>query len=191
MNRLFTAAISTMLAGPALADPGSIVTGSTTTGLLHPLLGLDHVLAMVAVGLLAIGQGPRARLILPGSFVLAMALGISTAAAGIGVPLVEPMIFASLLVLGALIGLALRVPLAAGTGLVGLFGMFHGAAHGAELGQAAALPFAFGVLATTAVLHGLGVVIGSFATRRPGPQSQVQRLFGLAIGLGGLAISLV
>ena len=127
-------------------------------GLAHPFIGLDHLLAMIAVGIWAGQLGGRAVWIVPLTFVSVMAAAAGLGSLGFSLPMVEPAIACSVLVLGLLIACSIRLPTIAGVGLVGLFAVFHGYAHGLELPQAAS-PILYGlgfVLATT-LLHGLGI----------------------------------
>ncbi len=127
-------------------------------GLVHPFIGLDHLLAMIAVGIWAGQLGGRATWFIPLTFVSVMSAAAFLGWFGFSLPLVEPVIAGSVLVLGLLIAGSVRLPTIAGAGLVGLFAVFHGYAHGLELPQAAS-PVLYGlgfVLATT-LLHGLGI----------------------------------
>jgi len=150
---------------PAFAHLAPGEHGSFMAGFSHPLFGLDHILAMVAVGLWAAMIGGRATWIVPSAFVGTMILGFGLALGGAPLPFVEPVILASVVVLGVLIALAVNVPVAAGAALVGIFALFHGHAHGGELGDATALPYLVGFAVATAALHlagiGLGLALGS------------------------------
>lgn len=136
-------------------------------GLLHPLTGTDHLLAMLSVGAwsaLATPRGDHAALLrAPAVFATLLLAGALLGAAGVTLPAVEPMIAASLLVLGLLVALRRALPPAAGALLVGGFALFHGAAHGAELGGAAALA---GMVVTTALLHAGGIGLGALLRDR-------------------------
>jgi urease accessory protein len=150
---------------PALAHPSHDAAPGFLAGFLHPMLGPDHLAAMVAVGLWAAIMGGRARWLLPGAFLLAMAAGGAIGQAGTALPFLEHGILASVVVLGALVAGLARLPLAAALPMVGLFGLLHGHAHGSELGMADA---ASGFLAATALLHLAGLLaIGSGAAVRP------------------------
>ncbi|MEO8244434.1 MAG: HupE/UreJ family protein [bacterium] len=154
MKRILTLALA-LFPTAALAHPGH---GSGfDAGLLHPLAGADHLLAMTGVGLWAALQQGASRWALPLSFLTAMACGFVLANLGLTLPATEPMILASVFLLGAAITLTLRVPLAATLPLIALFGLAHGAAHGSE---GSGPTFALGMLAATAVLHSLGVGVG-------------------------------
>ena len=166
LKRLALAA--TMLAAaaaPALAHLNPAEHGSFAAGFSHPLFGLDHILAMVAVGLWAAMIGGRAVWIVPSAFVGTMIAGFGLALLGAPLPFVEPVILASVVVLGLLIAAAVNVPVAVGAVLVGIFALFHGHAHGGELGAATALPYLLGFALATAILHvagiGLGLALGS------------------------------
>ena len=147
-------------------------------GMLHPFSGLDHLLAMVAVGLWAAQQGGRARWILPASFVGAMAIGAALGMSGASFAGLEAGIALSVLVLGALVAARRRMLLPLAAVLTGLFALSHGVAHGQEMPLAASpWGYACGMLAATALLHGAGVLAGL-------------KLRQLHLGLAGAAISL-
>lgn len=157
-------------------------------GFAHPFGGIDHLLAMVAVGLWAAQRGGRALWAAPGAFLAMMALGGVAGALGVTLPLVELAVAASLIVLGAAVALAIRLPAAASAVLVGLFALFHGHAHGTELPQtASALAYGLGFLAATASLHGLGIAIGSVLKRDVG--KLLVRLGGAGIAATGLVLA--
>lgn len=160
--------------------------GSFLTGFLHPLFGPDHVLAMVAVGLWASMSAGSALLIVPAAFVAAMMVGFGLSMAGVPLPLVEPGILASVVVIGLLVALAVRIPVAASAALVGLFALFHGHAHGAEMGSATAFAYMAGFAIATALLHlagvGLGLVLGGLGSLR------LTRLLGAATAAAGLVL---
>ncbi|WP_373352881.1 HupE/UreJ family protein [Pseudoroseicyclus sp. CXY001] len=183
--RYSLAALLTLAAAPAFAhvDPGEH--GSLLAGVTHPLFGLDHVLAMVAVGLWGVLISRRAIWALPASFVGAMVAGYALAMAGLPLPVVEPMILASTVVLGLVVALALRTDLRIACGICAFFGLFHGHAHGAELGEAGALAFGLGFIAATAALHAAGAILG-LALARLGPYAS--RAIGLVTAGLGLSI---
>lgn len=182
-----TAAFLGAATAPAFAHLDPAEHGSLMAGLFHPLSGADHILAMVAVGLWASQIGGRALLAVPAAFVGTMALGFLLAVSGIDIPFVEPAILASVIGLGLLVATAARLPVAASAAVVGLFALFHGHAHGGELGAAGALQFGLGFLVATAALHAAGVGLG-IALGRMGPL--VTRLLGAATALGGAALVL-
>ncbi len=160
-------------------------------GFSHPLGGLDHLLAMVAVGLWAAQRGGKALWALPAAFVAAMIGGGLLGMAGIELPAVELGIALSVVALGGLIALQSRLPLLASVGMVSLFALFHGHAHGVEMPEAAApLLYGAGFALATALLHGAGV--GAALSLRGLAQGRVGaallRGVGALIGLGGVAL---
>lgn len=176
---------------PAFAhlDPASH--GSFMAGVSHPLFGTDHILAMVAVGLwasqIASGSGRKSALwLVPAAFVGTMALGYFAAVAGIGLPFVEPAILASVVALGLLVAMAVRLPIAASAAVVGIFALFHGHAHGGELGAAGALQFGIGFVVATALLHLAGIAIG-LGIGRFTPWAA--RIAGALTALAGLSLA--
>jgi urease accessory protein len=170
---------------PALAH---IVDGSATNGFIggfaHPLFWLDHVVAMVAVGLWGAFLGPPAIWLLPITFPIVMALGGAIAILGVPVPGVEIGIAASAIVLGGMIALAARPPLVIAALIVGAFAIFHGHAHGAELPPGTdAVAFSVGFVMATGLLHLAGIAFGSL-TRWPAGRVGV-RAAGVGIALAG------
>lgn len=147
----------------AFAHFGSAGTGFLT-GFFHPVLGLDHLLAMVSVGILSAQMGGRAVWAVPATFVLVMAVGGALGAVGAPVPLVEYGIVISVIALGAAIASGEKMAPKVGYGFVGMFAIFHGHAHGAEI-PAIAQPLLYtaGFMLSTACLHLIGVVIGFLA----------------------------
>ena len=158
--RVILPATLALAATPAFAHVDVGDTASFSTGFGHPLSGLDHLLAMVAVGLWAAMTGGRAVWLVPAAFVGTMILGFGLALGGAPLPFVEPAILASVVVLGLLIASAVNVPVAAGAILVGVFALFHGHAHGGELGAATAMPYLLGFALATTLLHAAGVSVG-------------------------------
>ncbi|MES2471754.1 MAG: HupE/UreJ family protein [Pseudomonadota bacterium] len=138
-------------------------------GVSHPLTGLDHLLAMLSVGLWASQKGGRALWIWPAAFVIALIAGGAMGMAGIALPLVEPAIIASLLVLGVAIAATLMLPTAAGVAVIALFGLFHGNAHGLEAPVGGAGPYALGFVLSTVTLHVMGLALGLSAQRMQRP----------------------
>ena len=131
-------------------------------GLTHPFVGLDHLLAMFAVGIWAGQLGGRAVWLIPLTFVSVMAVAATLASFGLLLPLMEPAIACSVLVLGLLIAGSVRLPTSVGGLLVSLFAVFHGYAHGLELPQAASpILYGAGFVLATALLHGLGIGFAS------------------------------
>jgi len=153
------------------------------TGLLHPVSGFDHVLAMVAVGLWGAQLGMPAIWVLPVAFPLVMAMGGMLGFLGVPIPGIEVGIAASAVVLGAAVAFELRPPLVVAALVVGCFAIFHGHAHGTELppGQSALL-YSLGFVIATGSLHALGIGIGTVHSR-PGGR-QLLRAAGAAISAG-------
>ena len=146
----------------AHAHPGhGAGTGGIGWGLAHPFTGLDHILAMIAVGLWAVQLGKRALWVLPLSFVSAMAAGAALGMGGVSLPFVEPAILASVIVLGALVAFATRLPLGASAALVAVAALFHGQSHGSEMpADASGFLAALGFVIATAMLHASGILAG-------------------------------
>jgi urease accessory protein len=182
---LATFSLLTMsVAAHAHVIPGDV--RGFSSGFGHPLHGLDHLLAMVAVGLWAGQLGGRARWLVPASFVGVMTLGAAVAMAGIHVPFVEQGIVLSVMILGLLIAVAARMPVVASMAVVGLFALFHGHSHGTEM-PANAVGFAYGAgfALATAALHACG--IGLAVLVRPA-RLPVIRWAGAAITLAGICL---
>ena len=158
MRRTLILAAAT-LPTAALAHTGHD-SGGFGAGFGHPFGGTDHMLAMIALGLLAAQAGGRAIWALPLAFVGAMLVGGALGAAGAPFAGVEPAILASCIVLGALVALALRPPLAVMLVGTAFFGAAHGWAHGAEGPASGLLIYAGGFAVATAVLQGIGVLAG-------------------------------
>lgn len=169
---------------PAFAHLDPAEHGSFAAGFSHPLFGIDHILAMVAVGLWAAQRGGHAIWQVPAAFVGTMAIGFALAISGAPLPFVEPVILASVVFVGIAIALALPIPTAAIAALVGFFAFFHGHAHGGELGEAGAWEFAVGFIFATAALHAAGIGAGLRLARTSA--KFLTRIAGAATALGGL-----
>lgn len=155
------------------------------TGLLHPVSGLDHVLAMVAVGIWGAQLGAPALWVLPIAFPMVMAFGGMLALMGLPLPGVEIGIALSAVVLGALVLTESRPPLAAAAAIVGLFAIFHGHAHGTELPEGASgIFYSIGFVAATGMLHACGIGLG-LVHGRPGGRAFL-RAAGGAVAAAGL-----
>jgi len=191
MKRLIVPLAMMLSASPALAHLDPAEHGSLMAGFSHPMFGADHLLAMVAVGLLAVTMAGRAVVALPLAFMTGMAAGFGLALAGLTLPLVEPMILASVMVIGGLTALAVRLPLGAVAALVATFGAFHGFAHGGEIGIAGEVPFGIGFLIGTGLLHTAGIVLASallrgFKATRGGAAI---RFLGVLTAIGGAGLA--
>ncbi len=186
---LITTLIVAALSAAAHAHPGHGPASGIEWGLIHPMTGLDHVCAMLAVGLWAAQRGGRAVWAVPLSFVGMMMLGVRLGAAGVGFPAVEQAIAASVLVLGLLIACAVRMPLATAGALAGFFALFHGHAHAAGMPEGASgFAYCAGLALSTALLHSTGIIIARQAAR-PGKIPPL-RLAGGAIAACGFCLLL-
>jgi urease accessory protein len=161
-----------LLATPRFALAHSLVGGglSFVTGFSHPFTGIDHLLAMLAVGIWGALLGGAALWMLPVSFPLIMALGAVAGILGLPMVAVEPGIVVSVIMLGAAIASNLRLPLLGATAFVGIFAIFHGYAHGAELPKHAdVLTYCAGFVLATGLIHLMGIAIGMLSRRSWGP----------------------
>jgi urease accessory protein len=168
-------------------------TASITHGLLHPF-GIDHLLAMVTVGLLGAflskTTNGRALWLLPASFVSLMGLGAALGMTGAELPYVEVGIALSVLVFGIAVALQLELPILAATGLVGVFALFHGHAHGTEMpASLGATGYGFGFLLATICLHAVGISIGLAILRvQPERSTWLWRIGGSGIAVIGATL---
>lgn len=182
---VFGAAVLLLLT-PALvwAHPHHGVGGGFAQGFLHPLHGLDHILAMLAVGLLAFVRGGRATLALPGAFVVMAAVGWVLGFSGLAVPHVEPVILASVVGLGILIAAGRQVSPWLAVPLLAAFGAAHGMAHGIEI-PGAALTAGLGLVGATVLLHATGIGLGAGLTAL-GRGPVIRYAGGLVAAVGGV-----
>ena len=182
--------LSVVLMSPFLAQahPGGANTIGLISGAAHPLSGLDHLGAMIAVGIFAVQRGGRALWVVPLAFISVMTIGAILGATAISIPFAEQGIIASVLILGVLITAAVRMPLVASAILVGVFALFHGHAHGAEM-PATALGWLYGLgfVLATAGLHLFGVSIGLAA--RKIKSEKMLRYAGAAIAACGFYLA--
>ena len=191
MRRALLAASFALVPSLALAHPGLPGHGHDLVGgFLHPLGGVDHVVAMVAVGLLAAQLGGRALWLVPASFVAMMTAAGLAAMSGMGLPLAETGIALSIVVLGGAIALRVALPVAAATAMVGFFAIFHGYAHGLETPETASgLLYGLGFVAATALLHGLGIAVGLATGRLDGAFGRnLVRVAGSLAVIAGVAM---
>lgn len=173
------------LSSPLMAHTAEGVAGGFISGLLHPVLGPDHVTAMVAVGILGAFLGRPAIWILPVVFPLVMAVGGVLGLLGVNIPFIEPGIALSSIVLGLMILFALKMPLWVAALVVAAFAIFHGHAHGTELPDAAnALSYSAGFVIATGLLHLAGILIGELLRWPAG--KMVARGVGGLIALAGV-----
>ena len=159
-------------------------------GLEHPIGGLDHILAMLAVGLWAAQMGGKALWIVPGAFITAMIGSSVMGHFGLPLPGIEQGILASDFILGLLLLFAARLPLALSAGIVGILAIFHGYAHGAEMPETASgLAYGFGFIISTAFLHLAGIGIGVAIERyQPKIQQLLFRVGGGATVVGAIYV---
>ncbi len=175
-----------LISGPAAAHTEVDVPGGLLSGFLHPLTGLDHLVAMVAVGLWGAQLGKPGIWVLPICFPAVMALGGVLGILGVPLPATELVVALSALVLGFAVAMALRVPFWAAAAVVGVFAVFHGYAHGTEMpGAANALAYGVGFVVATGTLHAAGILIGVL-TRWPAGAQAVRALGAAIAGLGGV-----
>jgi len=162
--------------------------GGFMLGLMHPASGLDHACAMLAVGLWAAQMGGRAVWAMPLTFVSVMALGGVLPMLGIGLPFVEQGIVLSVLLLGVLIAVSVRLPLWLGSSIVGLFALWHGHEHGVEMPAfASGIEYALGFMLATALLHAIGIAFGLGMQRLA--RERVVHLAGASIALCGVYLA--
>ncbi len=181
--------LAALLLAPTLAHAHTGVgdTHGFAHGFEHPLFGLDHLLAMVAIGLWAAQIGGRALWAVPLTFVSVMAVGGTLGIAGVPVPFVEQGIATSVLLLGLLIAFSAKLPLGFSIPLVALFAICHGHAHGAEMPvNASGFLYAAGFVIATAFLHGVGIGLGMLIQRHAA--APVLRLAGAAIAVTGVTL---
>jgi urease accessory protein len=188
-NKLLSLACAVVLGAAATAASAHTGEGGASgfaSGFMHPILGWDHVIAMVAVGLWGAFLGRPAIWVLPIVFPLVMAMGGALGVAGVPLPGVEVGIALSAIVLGGMVAFAARPPLWAAAVIVGAFAVFHGHAHGMELPEAAdPLTYSLGFVLATGMLHLGGIAFG-LLVRWPAGKVAV-RTGGALIAAGGMA----
>ena len=183
---LILSLLAAFAAAPVLAHPGHI-----DNGFLHPFTGLDHLFAMVGVGLwaaLLASRRPSAAFLLPLAFVVMMAGGAAAGFAGIKLPIAEAGILASVFLLGGLLLVAVRVPAPAAMGIVALFAVFHGYVHAVEAPTEETGAYMLGFLAATTLLLGAGVGLGWVVRRLVGDLG-LRALGGLVLAGGAFVLA--
>ncbi|TIQ01770.1 MAG: HupE/UreJ family protein [Mesorhizobium sp.] len=179
-------ALAALTPSLAFAHSGGAHVHGFFAGLEHPLFGMDHLLAMIAVGIIGARAGWRSIVLVPLFFVSAMVAGALLGLTGIALPSLETGIALSLVVFGAIVALARPLPLAAAAALTALFGLFHGNAHGLEIPEGAGgIAYAAGFLLGTSMLHAIGVLSVFKLARWP----MTVRTAGLATSLVGMAMA--
>jgi urease accessory protein len=162
--------------------------GSLMHGLTHPFGGLDHLCAMLVVGFWAAQIGGRTLWVMPLTFVGMMALGAGLTMSGYSLPFVDPGIVLSVLLLGILVAAAIRLPLWLGCSIVGLFALWHGHAHGAEIPEfASGMAYAAGFMLATAALHITGIAFG--LGMRQLARERIVRYAGAGVALLGVYLA--
>ena len=152
-----------LLPNIVLAHTGVGETAGFIHGLSHPIGGIDHLLAMLAVGIWAAQIGGRALWLIPGTFIMLMILGGAIAFAEIPIPFIEKGILASVLVLGILVAVAFKCAIICSLFIVGFFALFHGYAHAAEIPAVNAVTsYSIGFSLATGMLHTIGIASGAF-----------------------------
>lgn len=171
---------------------GSIFSGSFLSGAIHPFIGLDHLIAMLAVGIWAAGQKQMAKYAIPFSFVIVMAVGACLGLSKIWLPFVEAGVLASGLVLGLLILFSVKpsghLGLGVSLAITGTFALFHGHAHGEGFAGASALAYFLGFVSSTALLHILGITIGNTLHRHALKNYRLVQTSGALISLVACAL---
>ena len=184
LRRLCLALPMALIAAQASAHTGEGINTGFASGFWHPILGWDHVVAMVAVGMWGAFLGAPAIWILPVVFPLVMAFGGALGIIGVPLPMVETGIALSGVVLGLLVAFAVRAPIWVAAVIVGLFAIFHGHAHGVELPEAfSAYGYAVGFVIGTGLLHLAGIGLG-FLTKTPAGTMAVRAAGGVVAMVG-------
>ncbi|MBZ9697265.1 MULTISPECIES: HupE/UreJ family protein [unclassified Mesorhizobium] len=186
VKRLCLSAILLVAAAmPAYAHVGTGTTSSAMAGFTHPLSGLDHMTAMLAVGLWAALKGGKAIWVWPAAFVGVMLGGAALGMAHVPLPFVEPGILASVVALGLLVALAVDLPVSAGVAIIGLFALLHGHAHGTEVPEnAGGLDYMAGFAVATVLLHAIGIAVGLGLGMRSRGVARITGAACAAIGIG-------
>lgn len=166
-----------------MAHTGAGAGAGFSLGFVHPFGGVDHLLAMTAVGLWASYLGGRAIWAVPAAFVAMMTVGAASAMQGVPLPVIETGIALSVVVLGALIALRIQAPVAAGMAIAGVFALLHGRGHAMDMpANVSGWLYGLGFCAATVLLHAMGVAFGTFM--RP----SFMRWTGAAVSAAGFAL---
>jgi urease accessory protein len=177
-----------LAATPVSAHTGIGISHGFMSGVVHPLMGIDHLLVMLAIGLWACVVGGRAVWLLPMGFLMLMVVGAGLGFSGVSLPIAELLVATSVVIVGLVLAFNWHASLVLANGLTGVVGLFHGYVHASEMAiSTGALSYSIGFLFTTALLQGLGVATGLFST---GTVKVLRLSFGLlcsGIGLFLLA----
>ncbi|THK38939.1 HupE/UreJ family protein [Ensifer sp. MPMI2T] len=184
------AVLLTTLPDRALAHTGDHVHG-VASGFLHPFSGLDHLLAIIAVGLIAARPGGPVLWRLPAAFVSAMVAGAAVAMTGMTVPLAEAAILTSIVLLGAALIANANMPVTLAVTGTAAFGFFHGFVHGVEGPAAAPLGYIFGFVGATVILHVTGIAVCRGLSRHDAAASAALRIAGTVILSAGIGLAYV
>ena len=187
LKHSFLVASMLVTAMPALAHTGIHPASGLVDGFAHPFGGLDHTLAMVAVGLFATVLGGRSLWAVPATFASMMLVGGVMGFMGTEIPAVEAGITLSLVIFGAVLAARIRCRISVAMMITGMFAVFHGYAHGAEMPmEAAAAQYCLGFVSATVLLHGLGLTIGTVLRHR----QMMHRWAGAGFSIAGIVLSL-
>lgn len=182
MKRLLLVALAALLPSSAFAHTGHPEHATFLAGFLHPLLGLDHLTAMIAVGVWSQLTHAGRVWLMPAVFVGAMIAGAGIAAYGVEMPAIEPLILASLVAVGLAILFNVAAPALLGGGAIALFAIAHGYAHGAEAPAGGGIAYMAGFTVATTLLHLSGIALAWVVSRTPAP------LAARALGLVPIAV---
>jgi urease accessory protein len=188
--RFCLAALAALAPTLAFAHVGIGSTHGFVQGFIHPIGGIDHILAMVAVGIFAANLGGRALLAVPLAFMGFMLVGAVLGIFGVPLPLVEVGIALSIVVLGIAVAMKCSWPVVAAMAMVGLFAIFHGHAHGTEMPlDASGASYALGFVTATGLLHLLGIGAG-FAIGKTGRvyTQRITQACGAALAVAGIGV---
>lgn len=190
MTRAVLALFVLLVPSAALAHVGVGDTSGFGHGFSHPISGIDHVLTMVAVGLLAAHLAGRALWLVPLTFVSVMAAAGALGMVGVDLPFVEIGVGLSVVVLGLVIAFQRDLPTSVAMALVAFFAIFHGHAHGTETpGSSSGLLYGAGFVVATALLHAVGIGLGlALGYAGQSYSRRICQIGGAAMSLAGVAI---
>ncbi len=193
MNRAIRAALvataCAALSAPAAAHSGHGETSGFAAGFLHPVGGIDHLIAIISIGVLAAMLDRRQRFVIPSTFLVFMALGAALSMGGLELAFMEMVIAGSVVAVGLMIASGVKLPALALVGFAAIAAVFHGAAHGAELPpNTDGLLFGAGFLSATALLLGLGLAIGSALERIQVSHHWPRPVYGMSAAVTGAAL---